>query len=72
MNDVRAPQVEPAAEIPDDGLEHSCPCGSSGYRAWDGDGWLRELVVTDDEGRTVEYCHRCERDLVAVKPKEPS
>lgn len=35
--------------IPDDGQEHSCPCGASGYRTWDCDGW-RPPIVVDDEG----------------------
>lgn len=53
--------------IPDDGKEHACVCGRGGYSVWDGDGWLRKgkHVVTDDDGRTVHECHRCDRELEA-------
>jgi hypothetical protein len=56
--------------IPNDGREHDCLCGASGYRAWDGDGWLRRLVVTDAEGATVETCHRCDRELAAREDEQ--
>jgi hypothetical protein len=60
-------QLDGPVVIPDDGKEHSCPCGSSGYRVWDGDGNLRKghYAVTDDEGRIVHACHGCDRELEA-------
>jgi hypothetical protein len=69
-------QLEDAGplEIPDDGKEHRCSCGEYLYRAWDGDGFAfaayGHLLVTDDEGRTVESCRGCDRELVASPPRK--
>lgn len=53
--------------IPDDGQEHACVCGSTGYSAWDGDGWLGSgRVVTNDEGECTSWCRSCDRELVVV------
>jgi hypothetical protein len=61
---------EPAPfEIPDDGLEHECPCGEHLYRVADHLAWGPH--PTDIEGRWVGSCSGCGRDLSASKPLQP-
>lgn len=61
-------QIDQTVVIPHDDQEHACVCGRI-YRAWDNDGWLADLVVCDDEGRTVSWCAGCERNLEAEKAR---
>lgn len=58
------PEDLTVVEIPDDGAEHACVCGSGGYSVWDGDGMARRRFVTGDEGRACPWCDRCGRELV--------
>lgn len=64
-------QLEDAGplKIPDDGLEHECPCGEHLYRVADHLAWGPHPV--DIEGRWVGSCWGCGRELSASKPFQP-